>query len=81
MESMEMWKIKNFPHYHPFHKLYYHRGTAILKKILFFIFTGDDGRRTQDERRGTNDALAQSSHKREAETGNKHKKIVHKTST
>jgi hypothetical protein len=49
MESMEMWKIKNFPHYHPFHKLYYHRGTAILKKILFFLReTMDGGRKTKD---------------------------------
>lgn len=44
---MEIWKIKDFPHSH---KLYYYRGTAILKKILFFIFTKDEKRGTGDER-------------------------------
>lgn len=82
MESMEMWKIKNFPHFHPFHKLYYRKGTAILKKILFFIFTGNDGRRTKDERRGTQDErrrtngrTRQASNRKQAE--NTHR-IMHK---
>lgn len=49
-----MWKIKNFPHYHPFHKLYYRRGTAIFKKNSFFLFlreTKDGGRKTKDGER------------------------------
>lgn len=82
MESMEMWKIKNFPHYHPFHKLYYRRGTAILKKILFFILrrTKDEGRETQDERRWTGDKRTHLPNQQQ-KTGNKHtQNIAQKTS-
>lgn len=52
MESVEIWKIKNFPHYHPFHNSTT-AGERRFKKNSFFYFYG--GRETQDERRKTRD--------------------------
>lgn len=76
MENVEIWKIKNFPHYHIFHSSTT-AGERRFKKNSFFIFTEDERRKTKDGERGTNGRTSPTSNRKQAKT---HKKM-HKTGT